>query len=68
MTFGRKQARAHARFDTTWALSVLLSPISNALLDPAKLMYLDEKTPRAEENEIATMLQMNPAKLMYLDD
>jgi hypothetical protein len=31
-------------------------------------MYLDEKTGRAEENEIATMLQKNPAKLMYLDD
>jgi hypothetical protein len=31
-------------------------------------MYLDEKTPRAEENEIATMLQKNPAKLMDLDD
>ena len=33
-----------------WAFSVLLSPISNALLDPAKLMYLDEKTPRAEDS------------------
>jgi hypothetical protein len=32
------------------ALSVLLSPFSNALLEPAKLMYLNEKTPRAEDS------------------
>ena len=31
----------------------LLSPISNALLDPAKLMYLDEKTLRAEDSAAA---------------
>jgi len=53
MTFGRKEAQnkePHAHFDTRWALSVLQSPISNVLLDLAKLMYLNEKTPRAEDS------------------
>jgi hypothetical protein len=47
-----QEQRAHARFDTRWALSVLLNPISNTLLDPTKLMYLDAKTPRAKHSSL----------------
>ena len=34
-----QEQTAYARFDTRWAVSVLLNPISNTLLDPPKLKH-----------------------------